>query len=359
VSRPTVAVDGRPLQDEVLGGVGRHLAMCLPRVAAEVDLVLLTDPRSPPAAIDVAQVPIRVPDRLPGLAWLELGVGSWLARQPSVLFHGAYYAMPLRSRGPAVTAFYDISWETHPEDFGAAKRRVWRRYGRHAAAHSAVLLTISEFCRDQIVSTYGVDPARVVLTRCVVDPIFHPGQADRFDEVAARLGIRRPYVATLGGAARRGLPEAVSAWRRASAATGLDIDLVVVGAEAPPEEPGIHWVGRIDDDSWATVLAAAEVLVYATRFEGYGLPAAEAIASGTPVVCAPVGALPEVVLDAGAWASAPTGGALGRRLAELLTDPADAAARRARGLEVAALTTLDQLVDATVAAYDLAGARDR
>jgi glycosyltransferase involved in cell wall biosynthesis len=352
VDRFLVAVDGTPLQDEVLGGVGRHLSNTLRLLPQHVDLVLLTDARRPAPDTDLRCEPIRVPRGLPRLAWLELGAGPWLARHDAV-FHGSFYAIPRRFRGPAVTSFHDVAWETHPEDQGrGAKRLAWRYYGRMSATRSASLLTVSEFSRQQIVDVYDVDPATVYIAPNSVEPSFVHG-ASRVDVRA--VGLRSPYVATLGGARRRGLNTAVAAWREARQATGLDVDLAVVGSEAAPDEPGVHNLGRVDDDTWAAVLAGAQAFLYATRFEGFGVPALEAMHAGTAVVCARVGSLPEVVGEAGAWAAAPTSDSLGRVLAKVLVDDAWRASLATTGLDRAAnAPTWQEAADATLAAYERA-----
>jgi glycosyltransferase involved in cell wall biosynthesis len=158
----------------------------------------------------------------------------------------------------------------------------------------------------------------------------------------------------LGGANRRGLEVAVGAWR-AVRATGLAIDLVVVGGGALAPEPGLHVLGRCDDATWTAVLAAARALVYPTRYEGFGLPALEAATSGTPVVAARVASLPEVLGDAAAWAEAPTVEAIAARLGDLLRDHAAADHLRQAGLaRAAAAPTWDDVAAAHAAVYEAA-----
>jgi len=320
-----VAVDGSPLQDANRGGVARYVAGIAPALAELVDVVLLVDGRRPmpPTPLGVRVEAVRVPPGLPRLAWLELGVGRWLGRHDAV-FLGTFYAVPARATAPAVVVLHDLAWETHPEDFGGLKRRVWSASARRSVRRAAAVLTISAYTRGEIERVYGIPADRVRITPIVVDPVFTP---------RPRRGDR--YVVSLGGARRRGLPEAVAAWR-AARAVHPDLGLVVVGPERPPPEPGLRAVGWVDDARWAELLAGATALVYATRLEGFGLPAAEAMASGTPVVCAPVGALPEVLGDAAAWATAPTATALGTRLLQLLDDPAEGERLAAAGLARAA-----------------------
>src|SRR5205823_4276465 len=115
-----------------------------------------------------------------------------------------------------------------------------------------------------------------------------------------------------------------------------DVQLVVVGRSPPPAEPGLWPLGRLDDETWATVLGAAELLVYPTGDEGFGMPALEAAASGTPVVSARVGALPEVLGSAGGWAEELSARALADRMRQLLTDERERLSLRAAGLDRAA-----------------------
>jgi glycosyltransferase involved in cell wall biosynthesis len=318
-----VAVDGSPLQNRNRGGVARYVAGIVPALAELVDVVLLVDGRRPSPSVGVPVEPVRVAPGLPRLAWLELGAGRWL-RHHDAVFLGTFYAVPARATGPAIVVLHDVAWETQPEDFGPLKRRLWSAYGRRSARRSAAVLTGSAFTRGEVERVYGVPAERIHVTPNAVDPVFAPRQ---------RTGDR--YVVALGGARRRGLPEAVAAWR-AARASHPDVGLVVIGPEQPRAEPGLRHVGWVDDARWAELLAGATAFVYATRLEGYGLPAAEAMACGTPVVCAPVGALPEVLGDAAAWAAEPTARALAERLIRLLDDGAEGERLRAAGLARAA-----------------------
>lgn len=355
-----VAIDGRRLQDTEPGGVARYLGNVLPLLIdrKDLDIVLLTDGRRPPAPVPVAQIPLRAPSRAPGLAWLELAAAPWLRRH-RVLFHGAFNAIPLTCSVPSVVTFYDLSWENHPEDFSGPKRRIWQVYGRRAARAAARVLTISTFVRDQIAATYSVELDRINVARCAVAPCFGPEHAAGSPTLTARFGLSQPYVVAFGGARRRGLAVAAHAWRVARRA-GHPVSLAVVGPERLPPEPGIVPLGRLDDATLATVFAGAHALVYPTRFEGYGLPAHEAAASGTPVVCARIGPLPEILGPHAAWCEKPTGDDLGRALTALLDDPQRREALRAGGLErVKGLPTWQDAADTTADAYHLAASEGR
>ncbi|MDQ6613559.1 MAG: glycosyltransferase family 4 protein [Actinomycetota bacterium] len=337
-----VAIDGRRLQEYPLTGVGRWLANLLPYLATEADIVLLTDAGRRPAAFSIpgtgllAEAPLWLPARAPELVWIQLSVPRWLRRFHGV-FHGTFNQLPVAWRGPAVVTFHDLATLDHPEDFAGdgLKRMVWNAQFRQAARQAAAIQTDSEYIRQAVLATYPVDPARVVVAAPSVDPVFNPQRKARGRARAASFGVTGNYVVAVGGAPRRGLSVAVDAWAQARAHGAVE-ELVVVGNETPAPRPGLFAVGRLADEPWADLLAGATALCYPTRYEGFGMPALEAAASGVPVVCARVGPLPEVMGDAPEWCEATTVASIAAGLERLLADPARQARRRQAGLARAA-----------------------
>ena len=313
-----VALDARRLQDRPLNGVGRMFDNLVPLLAATTDLVLLTDARRPPVGGACREVPLRVPGHLPETAWLQGRVPWWL-RGFSGVFHGTFNALPVLSRVPAVVTIHDLSFEHHPEDFRQSRRLSYVVQARHAARVARAVTTLSTFTRDALIDTYHLDPDRVFITPPSVDPVFAPERAAGAATILASLGAVQPYVVILGGARRRGLEVGIEAWRRWRDQGGAH-QLIVVGRDAPPKSPGIFYAGAVADATWATLLAAADALCYPTRYEGFGMPALEALASGTPVVCATIGPLPEILGDAAEWCPSTTADDIAAGLARLLRD---------------------------------------
>jgi glycosyltransferase involved in cell wall biosynthesis len=248
------------------------------------------------------------------------------------VFHGTFYALPARLAVPGIVTIYDLSFEEHPEDFGRAKRWVFRHQARWAAARASRVVTATMHAKEELVRHYNADPKRIVISPLAVDPIFKPTNAERMPDVAERLGVNNPYIVALAGARRRGLEVAIGSWRRLRR-SGLALDLVVVGPSSVAAEPGLVEAGLLSEQDWAAVLAGAAAFCYPTRYEGFGLPALESAASGTPVVCAPVGPLPEVLGDAAEWCVTPTEQAIATGLRRVVTDRAHAASLRDRGLQ--------------------------
>lgn len=349
-----VVFDGRRLQDRPLTGVGRALAGILSHVAAAADVTVLVDRRRfTPSAEGARVVALPGLGPLPETAWLQGSVAAWLSRHPGQVFHGTFNAIPVLSRARSVVSIYDLSWEHHPEDLGPGHRVAFAAQARWAAHHADLVLTPSQFTAASVIDTYRIPADRVRVVPLSVPPVFGPPRAGEVSGLLDRLGVRIPYVVAVGGARRRGLPVAVQAWRAATADAGRDRpQLVVVGTEHPPAQPGVVYAGPLDDLSWAQLLAAAEALCYPTRFEGFGMPALEALASGTPVVCAPVASLPEILGDVAAWAASPETPDVAAALAGLLADDAGRDRLRRAGLErVAAGPGWPEIATLTLDAY--------
>jgi glycosyltransferase involved in cell wall biosynthesis len=163
-------------------------------------------------------------------------------------------------------------------------------------------------------------------------------------------------VLALGGAPRRRLAVAVQAWLAARRA-GADVELVVVGTERPlTQTEGLRWIGVVDDSELAALLSRAEAFLYPTAYEGFGLPALEAAACATPTVCAPVGALPEVLGDAAEWSAGTDPEAVAEALLRICLHPERRAelGSRARRRALSG-TSWSTAAHQTLAAYRLAG----
>jgi glycosyltransferase involved in cell wall biosynthesis len=354
-----VAVDCRSLQDRPIGGVGRSIVHVLPHLAAGAQLDVLLDSRLADAAglpPGVAVHRLRGPLSGRGFAWLQAAAPRWLRRYPGV-FHCPFYGLPYYQPVPMVVTIHDLTFEFPHDWYSQQQRFAFQRQARWAARTARRIIVHSEHVRAELLeryARYGTTPDRILVARFPVDPGFVPEPAG-WEDALARLGVRRPYVAALGGSARRQLPVAVAAWTDAVARIGAspqELPLVVVGTEAPPGLPGVHYAGPVADSDWAALLAGASALCYATRYEGYGVPALEAAASATPVVCARVGSLPELLGDGAVWCEDPEPSQLGASLASVLSDDGLAETVAATALaRVRALPDWPEVAAVTLAAY--------
>jgi alpha-1,3-rhamnosyl/mannosyltransferase len=341
------------MQRQPMGGVGRILANMVPLLAEHVDLELLTDASLPHLDAGLPEHALRTPPPGHAALWLQWSAPRWLAKNRVDLFHCPWYGLPFRQPVPMVVTIHDLTFEHHPEWFSRAHQLTYRTQARHAARTARAILTVSEHVRVDIMSTYNVASERLHVVPSAIDPVF--GTEKDPTAVLARLGVTSPYLVALGGAPRRNLATAVAAWREVRR-TGSDISLVVTGPpEATRPEHGLYAAPALSDDDWSAVLTGAEALIYPTSDEGFGMPGLEAIASGTPVVCAAVGALPEVLGDAAEWCATPTAADIAAGLRRLLTNPARHHRLREAGLiRAAAAPGWTDATALTVAAYQAA-----
>lgn len=254
-----------------------------------------------PAGIRIAAVtrrPVLVPS---GVEPVELRAGSQVLRMavtlPRLLRRlGAdlvhtQYALPLRVHCPGVVTVHDLSFEREPGLFNPRDRLLFRRVVPGAVRRATRVFTVSERTKRDLIELYDVPAEKVVVTPNGVDPAFHPAPSDTVSQ--------RSYVLAVGAIQPRKNQLAALA-----AATAVGLPLVVVGPEknaALAKElrlRGARLEGHVPVERLAELYREAACLVQASRFEGFGLPVVEAMASGTPVVAVHEPALEEVAGDA-------------------------------------------------------------
>ncbi|HEX6701868.1 MAG TPA: glycosyltransferase family 1 protein [Gaiellaceae bacterium] len=264
---------------------------------------------------------------------MALSLPRLLRRVRPALAH-FLHALPLACPCPTVVTVQDLSFERDPSVLRPWERLVFRTVVPRAARRAARVLAISERTKRDVVELYGVPSERVVVTPLGVDAAFRPGDAPD------------AYVLLVGAIERRKNPLAAAA-----AAREVGRPLVAVGPVRDRalarelEEAGAELRGYVEKDELARLYQGAACLVFPSRYEGFGLPVVEAMASGTPVVAAPDAALREVAGDAAVFA-APDELAAGIR-----TALAERERLVAAGFERARAFTWDETARRTLAVY--------
>lgn len=172
------------------------------------------------------------------------------------------------------------------------------------------VMTVSQASRGDLLRLYGLPAGKVSVVPEGVAPRYRPvPDGPQRETVLRRYGVRRPYLLVVGVIEpRKNLPMLFRALRGLLAG-GFSHQLVVAGSrgwldepivrEAGQMAPDVRLTGYVDEEDLPALYSAADLLAYPSLYEGFGLPALEAMACGTPVVASRAGALPEVVGDAG------------------------------------------------------------
>jgi glycosyltransferase involved in cell wall biosynthesis len=270
-------------------------------LAADLDLSLLA-PR-PPGDLPLRQIPVRViPEfdtpRLPQV-WVQLQ----LPRHVDGGLLSFCNLAPMFKRRH-IACIHDLHTWIMPESYGRLFRLVHRVVLPVLGRSAARITTVSHLSRDHLIK-YAVAPAEKI-------SVTYNGSdhALRWNQGASRLQLasRRPFVFCLGRSQRYKNTELM--WRLAPALDQMGVDIAIAGdidqaaldAFALERPRNIRLLGRISDDDFANVLSKALCLLFPSRIEGFGLPAAEAMALGCPIIASTAPCLPEVCGDAALYA---------------------------------------------------------
>jgi glycosyltransferase involved in cell wall biosynthesis len=178
----------------------------------------------------------------------------------------------------------------------------------------------SEFSRRELAESVDLDPARVSVVPDGVDERFSPSA----DPAPARRvhSLDRPYVLAVGTRiARKNVTALTCAARRLAE---IGVELVSAGSQRhwarPESSPALRMLGYVDDAHLPGLYAGAVALAMPSRYEGFGLPVLEAMASGIPVVAAERAALPETCGGAALLVSPDDGAGFADALTAVATD---------------------------------------
>lgn len=366
------------------GGVGRYtakLARLLPSVDSKSGGAVTVVPfvarhrhdavRAALRAFDLESLdPVVAPLPRPVLydAWHVLGVPSVEGLSPRLhdvdLVHAPSVAVPPRRGHPLVVTAHDAAPLVFPATYPRRGRWFHRRGLAAAARRADLVITVSNAAADELVAHTQIPRGRIRVVPNGVD--VELASDDDVERVRSQYGLRdQPYCLWVGSfEPRKNVGLLAQAFARWADGTSLDHRLVLAGPSgwveneaetlAPLRSLGgrVAAIGPVDDTVLPGLYRGADLLVFPSRHEGFGLPVLEAMAQGTPVLCSDIPALREVAGgaarllppdDAEAWAVG---------IEQLLTDSPERARLEAAGVERARQFSWVRCVEATVAVYE-------
>lgn len=276
--------------------------------------VFLSEPRAGEyfkhLRLDLSRWPTHKP--VVRIAWEQIVQPLALRRDSIDLLHALAFAGPVSISIPWVVTVYDLSFVRYPQSFNTANRLYLNWAVRHSLQSADRVIAISESTKRDLVTFFGAAPDNISVVYCGLDPAFSAAH-DRaeIDLLRARRHLPEHFILFVGTIEpRKNVARLIRAFARAKRTAHLPHALVLVGArgwkyaevDAVIEQEGmvndVIFAGYVPQEELPIWYRAADLFVYPSLYEGFGLPPLEAMASGTPVVTSSASSLPEVVGDA-------------------------------------------------------------
>jgi glycosyltransferase involved in cell wall biosynthesis len=342
-----IALDATPLLVPQ-GGIARYVEQLSRALAAEYpedEVYWLSDQPvpAPPAPVRAGARPRTAIER----RWWLIGLPRELRRLRAELFHGTDFGASYRRVCPCVMSVHDLSpWldpSWHRDAERVRRRTPWLLRLRRAT----LVLTHTEAVRWQTIRHFGLDEERVRAVPLAAAPVFAP---------APPLQRPRPYFLYVGTLEpRKNIPLLIEAWRAVRSAH--EVDLLLAGRRrddgpAIPDEPGLEWLGPVEDAELPPLICGAVAALYPSHYEGFGLPALEAMQCGAAVIASTDPSLVEA--GGGAPLHVPAGDVRAWReaMTAMLAEPHSRRERQSLGLARAAQFSWARTARETRAVYE-------
>jgi glycosyltransferase involved in cell wall biosynthesis len=302
-------------------GIGRHINQMLLGLQSQEDINLQLlfsqqwlnidkklDPRSP-----LRHLPFEIfpqDENTTERTWKLLGLprmDRYISNDTDWLYAPMQTYVPV-SKCPVAVTLHDIQafepdlpWShTWQHRWFAYK---WGQWVRKALTDCRVVFTVSEFSKQRMVDLLGANPKQIEVIGNGVDLSFF--EIAKIDPVSLKSPITSPYIIIVGGLRQKKGADDVLAVAQALYQRQIDLQIVVAGSSeanyviAAQEYPNIILLGMVSDLELPCLLRCASSLLFLSPYEGFGIPALEAMAAGIPAVVADRASLPEIVGEAG------------------------------------------------------------
>jgi glycosyltransferase involved in cell wall biosynthesis len=282
------------------------------------------------------------------------------------VLHVQYIAPPLH-KGKLILTIHDLAFLHFPESFDRFERFRLRLLVAPNARRAERILCGSQYSKTDIAERCRVDGAKIEVVPYSASPFFRPAGDDNESRrtVLKKYGIRKKFIFTLGRLnLRKNLKRLISVYAALRNREKIDVQLVIGGKrdflyeesvqkiQDSGYEEDIILTGFIEEHDLPFLFSAAEVFVYPSLFEGFGLPPLEAMACGCPVVASNVSSIPEIVGDAGVLISPDKGEEIFRAIVGILADADLRESLKKKGLERAGLFSWETTARKTLAVYE-------
>jgi glycosyltransferase involved in cell wall biosynthesis len=239
--------------------------------------------------------------------WHECLLPGVLQKTGSDIFLSPDGIISLRSSVPAIPVIHDINFYHRPEDIPLHISLYYRHYFRKFAEKAARILTVSAFSKDDISTYLGISPDLIDVSYNGVSEYFSPSPDAETEKFRNNLTAGYPYFLFVGNfSPRKNIPGVIKAYNHFRSSTKFNHKLVLTGGKlylnSETEKliktsgwsSDIILTGSMVHEELRILYSSASALVFVPWFEGFGIPAAEAMRCGTPVILSETSSLPEI-----------------------------------------------------------------
>lgn len=254
------------------------------------------------AGVNYIQTNINAKSRL-GKVWFEQRIfPSYAKACEADLAHVPYWGSPLSCDIPLVVSVLDVIPLLYPVYARGLANRLYTSLVSTSARTATHIITISQTSKLDIEERLNIPKERISVTYLAPDERFHPRMgAERDVQVRDKYQLPQNFILYLGGFDRRKqVDQLLLAYTFVQMAEGVSRPLVIAGAEPSYDNllfpdvrkyaqnlgvaDNVHWIGYVDEADKPSLYRLADVFVYPSAYEGFGLPPLEAMASGTPAI---------------------------------------------------------------------------
>ncbi len=355
------------------GGIrnyGLRLLRALARIDAESEYIVLHSRKS-------RHPPVPGPNFYPVACWTPAHhrmerwtLGAEVARLRLDLLHSIDFIPPAWGYRRSVITVHDLTFLHYPQFITVESRAYYNRQIADAVRRAEHILADSHATQSDLASMLNVPADKVTVVHLAADPVFRPLDQGRVSSVVARHGLGPGFLLCVGTLEpRKNLPGLLEAYRLLldglDGINGMDnlAPLVLIGGrgwlyddifervETLRLSDRVQLLHDVPDADLPALYNAASLLTTPSFYEGFGLPALEAMACGTPVVVSDRSSLPEIVGQAGLLVNPDDPSDIAQALARVLTDHRLRERMRELGLAQAAQFSWDQTARETLAVY--------
>ncbi|NLE46259.1 MAG: glycosyltransferase family 4 protein [Chloroflexi bacterium] len=294
----------------------------------------------------------------------RLTFGLEAARLGLDLLHSPDFIPPAFGYRHSIITVHDLNFLYYPEFLTAESYRYYVQQIGWAVNRASHILVDSHATKADVVAHLDVLESKITVAHLAADRAYRPQPPDVCCAVAAKYGLDPGYLIFVGTLEpRKNLPGLLTAYRQLLDEKVTAVPLVIVGTkgwlyddvfqkvQALRLASHVHFLHQVPDADLPALYSAATLLVSPSFYEGFGLPALEAMSCGTPVIVADRASLPEIVGDAGLLADPDDPFTITRQMSRVLEDPALQARLSERGLRQAARFTWARTAQVTLSAY--------